>query len=133
MAPSYGELPTDFHVIQGSTRRVVLCGSVALKFARLNSSQGPQAGLDANRLEAERWHTVDDDLRSVLCPVLYCSPDHALLVMQRADPMAPEIFDPDRAMGLVFSETSSIDCEFKAEGWGILDGRWVVVDYGNPD
>ena len=128
MSPS-GELS----VLQGSFRRVILCGSVALKIARLDCSLGPQAGLEANRHEAERWRAVGDSLRLVLCPVLYCSPDYALLVMQRAEPMPPEIFDADRAKALVFSETDSVDCEFKAEGWGILEGRWVVIDYGNPD
>ena len=124
---------TEFHVIQGSFRRVVLCGSVALKFARLDCSLGPLAGLEANRLEAEQWQSVGDDLRLVVCPVLYCSPDYTLLVMQRAEAMPPEIFDAERAMSLVMGETTSVDCEFKAEGWGILEGRWVVIDYGNPD
>jgi hypothetical protein len=32
-------------------------------------------------------------------------------------------------MRLVHGETKSIDCEFKPEGWGIIDSRWVVIDY----
>jgi hypothetical protein len=72
------------------------------------------------------------ELRPRLCPVIFCSRSGDLLAMQRAAPMPEEVFDAVVAMELVFSETSSIDCEFKAEGWGIIDGRWVVIDYGNP-
>ena len=111
----------------GTGRKVLLVPGYANKIALT------EEGIEHNRREAERWRNADDARRQILCPALLISPDGDILVMQRAVAIPEDEFDRDRAYRLVEDFHPGIDCEFKASGWGVVDGRWVVVDYGNDD
>jgi hypothetical protein len=126
-------LPTP-EIKQGRSRLVVLFGAYAMKFARTDEAERFADGVEANRLEASRWSTmIEPALRERLCPVLFAQPPYDMIVMQRAAPIPPGDFDHAKAYRLSEGEAESINCEIKEADWGVLDGRWVVVDYGNPD
>jgi hypothetical protein len=69
----------------------------------------------------------------MLCPVIWCSDNGAILVMRAAAPLAEEEYDhlerdgklPDWKRGWKEDEPF----ENKAADWGRLDGRLVVLDY----
>ena len=128
-APAAGgrEGTNEIEIRMGTGRKVLLVPGYANKIAIT------EEGIEHNRRESERWHNADDARRQILCPVFWFSPDADILVMQRAVAIPENEFDSDRAYRLVEDFYPGIDCEFKASGWGVIDGRWVVVDYGNED
>jgi hypothetical protein len=122
-------------VHHGSTRTVVVCGTVAIKIPRR------QVGFRCNLYEARIWElNRNHPVRSLhLCPVLWCASDGAALVMQAALPL-PFGMDPDESWAEWWDKDydpnkSAIDGwpgKLKAADWGILNGRRVLVDYAAP-
>jgi hypothetical protein len=115
----------------GTTRVVVVCGSIAVKFPR------GEAGRRGNLFEAGIWErNRDHPTRGPrLCPVLWCHPKGDVLIMPAAQPLPA---DPDMAAVLDLDwwdyepGGDGWPCEPKAADWGILDGRMVAVDYAAP-
>lgn len=110
----------------GSTRTVITHGSVAVKFAK------EAEGRRCNLREAEMWRRYENhpERGSMLCPVLWCAQDGAVLIMRKVEPVGP---------GFSFKSLPDWDYqgpgddgwpfEPKAEDWGMLNGRLVAVDY----
>lgn len=115
----------------GNTRRVVVFGPWAFKFAR------GRAGVRCNLHEAclFRRARAKPHRQSMLCPVLWCSSPAIVLVMRRA--ATPVTQDQvNERMDNAFYEWNYLGepddehpFEWKPSDWGILDGRLVAVDY----
>jgi hypothetical protein len=114
----------------GTTRRVVLHGGLAVKF-----SKGDK-GRRANLRELELWqrYKEHESRGQMLCPVLWSAEDGSVLIMKRAEPVGPD-FDFSKLPDWDYMANGDDGCpwEPKAIDWGILDGRYVAVDYGNDD
>lgn len=110
----------------GTTRTVIIHGSVAVKFAK------DGRGRQANLREAELWarYAKHPDRGRLLCPVLWCDPDGAVLIMPRVEPVGPD-FGLHSLPKWDYGGPSDDGWPFepKALDWGILDGRLVAVDY----
>jgi hypothetical protein len=113
----------------GSTRKVILFGPWAFKFAR------GRTGVRCNRHEAFLFRRATPHRQSMLCPVLWCSAPAIVLVMRRAATPVTE----DQVKELKANAWSEWDylgdpddeCpfEWKRSDWGVLDDRLVAVDY----
>ena len=77
----------------GTNRGVLLCDSMALKFAL------HERGARCNLFEARTYASSTGDRRAGLCPVLWCSHNGAVLAMAYATPIPEEEFEmlPDDA------------------------------------
>lgn len=108
----------------GATRHVLLVGPWAVKLPRPGRWRAFLNGLLANHQEAAFSRLQHPRL----CPVLLCVPGGFLLVMRRAVPLPLATFealDPADWGGVLGA------VEFKADSFGLLDGRVVAVDYGS--
>src|SRR5207249_3344621 len=108
-------------------------GSAAFKLALHDR------GARCNRYEAELYRQTTPARRAMLCPVIWCSENAAVLVARRAIPLTQLEFDkiwsdesedmfPDwdyRPGQERFGETPF---EYKPSDWGWLDRRLVAVD-----
>jgi hypothetical protein len=111
----------------GSTRIVIVCGPVAVKFPH------GQRGRDGNLCEAGVWernrhHPINGQR---LCPVLWAEPAGHLLIMQAAAPIEGE-WPPEELPEWDYDPTVGGDGwpgEPKREDWGMLHGKPVLVDY----
>ena len=118
----------------GTTRAVLCVGSLALKFSR------SQAGARGNRFESDLYRRSGKGRRALLCPVLWCSPHGAVLVMRRATPMSEADYRRyvhDVGLLYAWGYSDSRDdvnpFEPKASSWGWHNGRAVAIDYANVD
>lgn len=113
----------------GVTRAVLLAGRFAIKVPKMRYGwrlflQGLLANMQEREFSKAGWPE--------LCPVLFSIPGGWLVVMRRARVMTDDewpFFDAQawaKASGKYI-----IPCEFKADSFGWLDGRVVVIDYGN--
>ena len=66
---------------KGSTRAVLVIGSLALKFGL------GERGCRCNRFEARLYRRVNARSRALLCPVLWCTPHGTVLAMRAARPL----------------------------------------------
>lgn len=108
---------------RGNWRRVLLIGPFAVKIPRRERAKGAMC---LNRWEHEMWTMWRPRFGwEHLCPVLWCDPSGGILIMRRATRDAT--FEEIDALELSDPEPT---CEYKAEDWGHLDGRLVVLDYG---
>jgi hypothetical protein len=112
----------------GSNRGVLICHSIALKFALHDR------GARCNLYERDTFASSTGGRREGLCPVLWCSDNGAVLVMPYATPLTPKEFEmlPDAAFPDWEDVAGTAGAPFeygKAENWGWLDGRLVAVDY----
>jgi hypothetical protein len=117
--------------LKGTTRRVLVIGPWALKFAR-----GP-VGRRCNCYEAELFRTVDDRRRAMLCPVRWCAKSGWLLMMAAATPLTEaekdNLIDTDGFPDWDYMPgEDSEPFEYKATDWGWFEGRLVAVDYSTP-
>lgn len=117
--------------LKGTTRRVLVIGPWALKFAR-----GPR-GRRCNRYEANLFRTVDARRRAMLCPVHCCAASGWLMVMATATPLTEtekdNLIDTDGFPDWDYMPGEDSDpFECKASDWGWFDGRLVAVDYSTP-
>jgi hypothetical protein len=109
-------------------------GSYAIKIPRLRRFR---EGVACNRREWARSSTCPK-----YCPVLWSLLGGAVIVMRRAAPITDEEFDLLIADLDADVEAHFFDCygsyhtiqgEMKQTSWGIIDGRIVVVDYGDQN
>jgi hypothetical protein len=74
----------------------------------------------------------------MLCPVIWCSDNAAVLVARRADHLTQvqfdELFENDRFPDWDYlpSDRTETPFELKPIDWGWLDGRLVALDYSLP-
>jgi hypothetical protein len=116
----------------GTTRRVALIGTVALKFPK------GRIGKQSNRVEVRTWLTATPKCRELLCPIIWHLPFGILVVMRRAAPMTEEDAQKrrdrlDKPGGFPdFNSDCGLATEGSASNWGYLDGRSepVAIDYG---
>ena len=117
----------------GMSRDVLCIGRWALKFPKLRTWRAFLIGLLENMQERDLWKR--GDWPQLLCPVVFALPGGWLVVMGRATPLTDaqaEGFDPLAI--LEQNDGLAIPAEPKASSFGMLDGRLVVVDYGdNPN
>lgn len=114
-------------VLTGVTRIVILIGPYAIKIPRLNYGWRMLLwGLIGNISEK----TFSDTKWKELCPVLLSFPGGFLNVMRRAEPVPYKL--TKKAMW-AFREGCDymVPAELKQDSFGILDGKLVVVDYGD--
>src|SRR3954462_9986847 len=79
----------------GKTRLVWCIGQIAIKIAR------GRVGACCNRFEAKYYRNASPEIQAKLCPVLWCSPTGAVLVMPRAEPIRDDEFDSLFEAGLI--------------------------------
>jgi len=125
----------QFAVRRGSTRRVLIIGPLAFKFAI-----GPM-GARHNRYEADLYRRTTPRRKAMLCPVIACSGSGAVSVMKAATPLTQSEFDELRASGSLpeWSDWDYLGCgddgwpfeTHKPDDWGWLNGKLVAVDYAN--
>ena len=109
---------------RGNWRRVLLIGPFAVKIPRKGRRQGAMC---LNRWEHEMWTVWRPKFNwKHLCPVLWCAPTGAMLVMQRGTSDATEA-EIRAIYGRFYPD---VGCEDKCADWGHVDGRLVVFDYG---
>jgi hypothetical protein len=117
---------------RGQSRCVLVCHSIALKFARGNW------GARCNLYEAQLYKSTTEWRRKLLCPVIWCSANGAVLVMRAAKPLTKEQFDraekenqlPDWKRVPGSNEVTPFEeCECKFADFGWLEDRIVVMDY----
>lgn len=114
-----------------SRKPVVVIGPWAFKIAR------GKRGRRCNRFEADLYHRVNSQRRAILCPVLWCSPCGALLIMRSAVPLTQTERD-DSLKNRTFPSWNyrpgdeSEPFEYKASDWGWLNGKLVALDYAAP-
>jgi hypothetical protein len=113
----------------GASRRVLLVGGWAIKFAR------GRVGRRCNREEVRLWSAYQrhPTRGPHLCHVLWCSASGSALIMRRACP-APDTFrEAEAALGDWWdyhpAEGEPFPSECKRDDWGLLEGRLVLVDY----
>jgi hypothetical protein len=115
----------------GSTRAVLVIGSLALKFGL------GERGCRCNRFEASCYRRVNDRRRAMLCPVLWCSPGGSVVAMRAAQPLS----EAEKITLMVTNGFPDWDYmppdetapfEYKASDWRWLDGRLVALDYSAP-
>jgi hypothetical protein len=113
---------------KGSTRAVLVIGSLALKFGL------GERGCRCNRFEARLYRRVNASRRAMLCPVLWCTPRGTVLAMRAAQPLT----EAEKIMLMAtrgfpkwdyVPSDETAPFEYKASDWGWLDGRLVAVDY----
>jgi hypothetical protein len=115
----------------GSMRSpVVVVGRFALKFAR------DARGRASNLYEANLYRSANATRRTLLCPVLWVSPNGFVQIMRAAKPLI-DMMSLDEYMHVaeVWDKRPGEDsCPFepKASDWGWLDGRMVALDYSTP-
>ncbi len=114
----------EFH--RGSTRGVLLLGSIAIKVPRLHA---PLRGAWCNRKERR----IHGEGHPALCPIICADPIGIFVVMRRVEPMSQEYFD-SHVLDLMHlidrpNRRDHLPVEMKASSFGWLDGRIVAIDY----
>lgn len=117
---SYSERPA-----QGLFRKVFLFDDFVVKYEYMLGQQENEVGL---------WFNKPN---KILCPIDYVSEDSHFIVMPRCEKVdeVDEIaqlynFDPESEEGLILNDGSRIWELAEESNWGILDGEYVIVDYG---
>jgi len=118
-------------ISSGTTRRVVVLGPLAIKFAI-----GPR-GRRCNRFEADLYLRTSERRRAMLCPVLWCSRKGVLLFSRAAEPLtepeAEHLLEVDGFPDWDYVPPDETEpFEYKPSDWGRLDGRLVALDYSAP-
>jgi hypothetical protein len=112
----------------GAMRDVLLLAGWAIKLPKVTKGWSVlRLGLEANRHERlysrKGWPE--------LCPVLITVLGGLILVMRRADPMPESVFESFDVMDFFCPHDGrEIPGEPKPSSIGLLDGRPVVIDYG---
>jgi hypothetical protein len=121
----------------GTGRKVLLVPGYAIKIARADRTEWPQKGFEENLREAAHWRDASAAMKTILCPVLFVTEAGDLLVMPRAAPIPAAEWDGvQRYLNQRYDEaycgpTDSIGFEIKPDTCGYLDGKPVVIDYGD--
>lgn len=115
----------------GITRRVLLVGSYAIKVPRLRFGWSKLLyGLLSNMTEA-RFTCLADQFR--LCPTVFSVPGGFLNVQRRCEPLSDEEWEQTRlnhddVHGR--GDWQGMACDFKRDNFGTLNGRVVLLDFG---
>lgn len=115
----------------GVTRAVLLVGRYAIKVPRLRYGWSKLLyGLLSNMTEA-RFTCLADQFR--LCPTVFSIPGGFLNVQRRCAPLSDEEweqtrFNHDDVHGP--GDWLGMACDFKRDNFGTLDGRIVLLDFG---
>ena len=127
------EMSLEPIVRRGATRMAFLLGDVALKFAR------SPVGARCNLFEADLYLRVDNRRRAMLCPVMACSGNGAVLVQERATQLTlvsrNMLREKNGFPDWDYRGLHDIACpfEWKASDWGYLQsGNLVAIDYSAP-
>ena len=118
---------------KGTTQLVLVVGALAVKFAR------GERGRRCNRFEADTYKRVNAPRRTMLCPVLWCTPCGRVLLMRAASPIteaeAAELRATRSFPDWDYIGSNDEECPFepKASDWGRLNGRLVALDYSTPE
>jgi hypothetical protein len=117
-------------MVHGTTRAtLVVADRIAIKFAK------GEAGRRANLYERDVYARVNERRRAMLCPVLACHPDGAVLLMSaariltEAESWALRYRDQYPDWDYASGDDETAPFEYKGADWGWLDGRLVAVDY----
>ena len=119
----------------GVTRRVLLIGNYAVKVPRWRYGWRMfLTGLISNMAET-RFKSLSDHFH--LCPVLFSIPGGWLNIMPRCTLLTDREWDnicarcnPENDPTMIITEWYGFDCDFKRDNFGVLDGRVVLLDYG---
>lgn len=117
-------------IAYGTTRKVFLIGRYAIKVPATVEWRLFLHGLLANAQEAIFSKTGWPEL----CPVIFSVPGGWLLVMKRAKTLTDDEWismDEQEIHQFVTKPDYTVPCELKPDSFGWLDGRLVVVDYGD--
>lgn len=112
----------------GLSREVICVGRWAFKIPKLTRSWrqfliGLLANMQERDLSKRGWPE--------LCPVVFALPGGWLVVMQRATPLSDEQAEMLDPLSILSRDDYAIPAEPKGSSFGMLDGRIVVVDYGD--
>lgn len=119
----------------GITREVFLVGQYAIKVPSFRTWRHFVQGILCNLNERTWWQLTRDER---LCPVLFSIPGGFLIVMRRADALAPA-GEYAESFGMLTRERIQerlenligFPVEPKPDSLGVLDGRIVAIDYGD--
>lgn len=111
----------------GTTRTVFLVGKLAIKIPVFSEWRLFLQGLLANIQE----RTFSKTGWPELCPVLFSIPGGWLVIMKRAEPISFEEFSAFNFSEFADKDDYTVPGEDKQDSLGKLDGKVVMVDYGN--
>lgn len=117
----------------GISRRVIVLGPFAFKFARWRDDRGAR-GRRCNLGEAETYRTTDSPNRDLLCPVLWVSRRGWLEIQRAAAPLSSEEYQHLADNELLpewdyIPGSQGAPFEYKHSDWGRYQDRFVVVDF----
>lgn len=120
-------------ITKGVTRLVILTQDYAIKIPKPRIWNHFLRGLLANMEERLIWEianisdSVLADCKEHLCPVVWCSWGGWILVMKRAEDLEPdEAFEP-------IERLKTLCGDHKPANYGKIDGKLVMLDYGESD
>jgi len=106
--------------------RIVFVGKrFVMKFPKPETQQSFVRGMLNNLLETHRYTATQSH---TLAPVIFSLPFGLMIVMRKASPLDRRLTDEE----LDCIPYSNIDND-KGENAGILNGRIVLFDYGDPE
>ena len=129
----------EVQLLKGGERWVLIFFNWAIKVPQLKYWR---SGLQQNRNEIDWWQRTFDKR---LCPILKTLFSNCIVIMKRAEPMQEDQFrnhfpDHDSCISLADNidaypnseiQTSYLPCEYKPDSFGFIDGKVVIIDYGN--
>lgn len=118
-------------VTTGASRAVVVTAKYAIKIPYFWRWNRVTLCLRANLSEAHHWANREMNGWTELCPVLYCAPLGLFLVMPAAQMMTFEQYEAWDSFDnpLKPDPYPMPPYESKADDWGYVDGKPVIVDY----
>lgn len=121
----------------GATRWVIVIGNLAFKIPRTSTFRSFLNGILAN----EQEHVWSKAFKSYgkLCPVLFTFPLYLAIVMPRVKVLTDEdcinrsvdYIDFDEFLKIEDGKRLLYPAEKKADSFGWLHGRLVIIDYGS--
>lgn len=114
----------------GITRRVWLIGPYAIKFPRIRYGWNKfLRGLLSNMTEAVMSPVADE---YALAPTLFSIWGGWMNIQRRCEPLTDEEWDSIDRDDIPPCDVrwGDMDCDFKRDNFGTLNGRIVLLDYG---
>ena len=116
---------------KGTCRSVILIGPYAIKIARFwHSNSGYRwksflRGILSN-IDEVYWYKHSHQ-KDKLCPVLFRLPLSVVIIMKRAESLSIEEYNKEAFA----NEFKALTLDNKIQNFGKLDGKIVLVDYGD--
>lgn len=118
----------NFKIVSGVTRIVILTKNYAIKIPNFSEWRLFLLGLLANMQE----HIFSELGWPELCPVLFYIAGGWLVVMPKATELSDDEFNNINVEKFCDKkEQGFIPAEYKSDSFGWLNGKVVVIDYGN--